>query len=162
MQHQDIKDQVQKIVVPVLEDLGTELVDIELRGQRKDLVLTIFIDKEGGVNLDDCAEVSHEVGTLLDVEDVIPGSYRLEVSSPGLDRPLKKAEDYNRFAGKLIKLKTRAMCDPDQSGHDRKTFRGRLLGIEGNLIRIEIEGTKSSIASIPLENVDKANLELDF
>jgi ribosome maturation factor RimP len=162
MQHQDIKDQVQKIVAPVLEDLGAELVDIELRGQRKDLVLTIFIDKEGGVNLDDCAEISHEVGTLLDVEDVIPGSYRLEVSSPGLDRPLKKAEDYNRFAGKLIKLKTRTKCDPDQSGHDRKTFRGRLLGIEGSLIRIEIEGPGSSIANIPLENVDKANLELDF
>jgi ribosome maturation factor RimP len=108
MQNQDIKDHIQKIVVPVLDDLGFELVDIELRGHRKDLVLTIFIDKEGGVNLDDCAEASHEVGTLLDVEDAIPGSYRLEVSSPGLDRPLKKAGDYKRFAGKLIKL------NPDQ------------------------------------------------
>jgi ribosome maturation factor RimP len=162
MQHQDTKDRIQKIVFPVLDDLGFELVDIDVRGHRNDLVLTIFIDKEGGVNLDDCAEVSHEVGTLLDVEDVIPGSYRLEVSSPGLDRPLNKAGDYIRFAGKLIKLKTRIKCDPDQSGQERKTFRGKLLGLDGDLIRIDLEGSGGSTATIPLKDVEKANLELDF
>ena len=96
------------------------------------------------------------------MEDVIPGSYRLEVSSPGLDRPLKKAHDYIKFAGKLAKIKTRAKCDPDQSGQERKTFRGRLVGLDGEMIRIELEGAAGTVASIPLENVEKANLELEF
>ena len=162
MQHQDIKERIEEIILPVLNDSGLELVDVELKGLRKDLVLTIFIDKKGGVNLDDCAEVSHEIGTLLDVEDIISGSYRLEVSSPGLDRPLKKVEDYNKFAGKLVKIKTRVKCDPDQSGQERKTFRGRLVGLEGEVVRIELEGGNIALVSIPLENVEKANLELVF
>ncbi len=159
---QDIKDRVQKIIIPVLDDLGFELVDIELRGQRKDLVLTIYVDKEGGVNLDDCAEASREVGTLLDVEDVIQGFYRLEVSSPGLERALKKAGDFNKFSGKLIKIKTRNKCDPDQSGQERKTFRGKLLGLENSSVRIEIEDKEGLIVAIPLENIEKANLELEL
>jgi len=162
MQNQDIKDRIRQIITPVLEEAGLELVDVELKGLGKNLVLTIFIDKDGGVNLDHCAEVSHEVGTLLDVEDVIPGSYRLEVSSPGLDRPLKKAQDYIKFAGKLAKIKTRVKCDPDGCGRERKTFRGRLLGLEEGIIRIELDGQTGSPVSIPLENVEKANLELDF
>ncbi|MBN2427045.1 MAG: ribosome maturation factor [Deltaproteobacteria bacterium] len=162
MQHQDTIDRVREIILPVLDDSGLELFDIELKGARRDLVLTIFIDKEGGVNLDDCAAVSREVSTLLDVEEVIQGSYRLEVSSPGLDRPLKKPQDYIKFSGKLIKIKTREKCDPDHSGRERKTFRGRILGIEGEFVRIELEEKSGTVVSIPMDNIEKANLELDF
>jgi ribosome maturation factor RimP len=158
----DTVERVRELIAPVLDDCGLELFDIELRGAGKELVLTIFIDKEGGVNLDDCAEVSREAGTLLDVEDVIQGSYRLEVSSPGLDRPLKKDRDYIKSQGKLIKIKTRAKCDPDRSGRERKTFRGRLLGLENRMVRIGLEDKHAAVVSIPLDDIEKANLELDF
>lgn len=162
MLKQKIKDRIEQIVLPVLDDLNFELVDLELRGHEKNLVLTIFIDKEGGVNLDDCAEVSHEVGTLLDVDDVVQNSYRLEVSSPGLERSLKKTADFIRFSGKLVKIRTRCKCDPDQSGQMRKTFRGKLLGLEKNQVRIKIESPKKNIVFFTLDDIEKANLELDF
>ncbi len=139
-----------------------ELVDLEYKHEGRDWFLRIFIDKEGGVNLDDCAEASREIGAVLEVEDIVRTAYRLEVSSPGIDRPLKKVQDFERFAGSLVKVKTYESLDPDQRGHARKTFVGTLLGIEGGLVRIEQTDKKGGVVELPLEGIAKANLEYEF
>ena len=159
-QKNKIVEEAARIVAPVLEEQAMELVDVELRTEGRDLVLTIFLDKEGGITLDDCVAVSQEVGTLFDVENLIDRAYRLEVSSPGLERPLKKAKDFERFAGQPVKIKTRLLCDPDNSGHPRKTFRGVLLGMDGEMVRVRLR-EKDVEASFALAEIDKANLEFE-
>jgi ribosome maturation factor RimP len=155
----DVCGQVTGIALPILESLGMELVDIEFARAGRESVLRLFIDKEGGVTLDDCADVSRELSAILDVEDVIPGHYSLEVSSPGLDRPLKNPADYERFAGRLVKVRTYEAL-PDDAGNKRKTFIGRLLGlVDGNVAMKLSEGQS---ASIPLEKIAKANLEFEI
>jgi len=155
----DVCGQVKGIAVPILDSLGMELVDIEFAKAGRDSVLRLFIDKEGGVTLDDCADVSRELSAVLDVEDIIPGHYALEVSSPGLDRPLKTLADYERFAGRLVKVRTFEAL-PDDAGNKRKTFVGRLEGVaDGNIAMTLSEGQS---ASIPLDKVAKANLEFEF
>ena len=159
-QKNKIVETAARIVAPVLEEQAMELVDVELRTEGRDLVLTLFIDKEGGITLDDCVAVSQEVGTLFDVENLIDRAYRLEVSSPGLERPLKKAKDFERFAGQPVKIKTRLLCDPENSGHPRKTFHGVLLGMDGEMVRVRLK-EKDVEASFALEEIDKANLEFE-
>ena len=159
-QKNKIVEEAARIVAPVLEEQAMELVDVELRTEGRDLVLTLFIDKEGGITLDDCVAVSQEVGTLFDVENLIDRAYRLEVSSPGLERPLKKAKDFERFAGQPVKIRTRLLCDPENSGHPRKTFRGVLLGMDGELVRVRLR-EKDVEASFALAEIDKANLEFE-
>jgi ribosome maturation factor RimP len=136
-----------------------ELVDIEFGKVGRDAVLRLFIDKDGGITLDDCADVSRELSMILDVEDVISCNYSLEVSSPGLDRPLKKQSDYERFAGRLIKVRTYEPL-PDDKGNKRKTFLGKLDGLVDGFIKMTL--TEGQTASIPLERVAKANLEFEF
>jgi len=159
---QTLIEQLSAIVVPILETMSMELVDLEYKHEGRDWFLRIFIDKEGGVTLDDCADVSREVGAVLEVEDLVRTAYRLEVSSPGIDRPLKKVKDFERFAGRLVKLKTYESLDPDQRGHARKTFVGILLGIENGLVRIEQTDKKGGVVEFPLEGIAKANLEYEF
>jgi ribosome maturation factor RimP len=136
-----------------------ELIDIEYGKIGRDAVLRLFIDKEGGVTLDDCAAVSRDLSTILDVEEIIPVAYTLEVSSPGLDRPLKKNEDYVRYTGRLVKLRT---YEPfaDDCGNKRKTFLGTLEGLHEGCVRMKLKEGQS--ASIPLERIAKANLEFEF
>jgi len=153
---------IRTLVLPILTGLGIELVDLEFIREGRGWLLRLFIDKPGGVNLDDCAEVSREVSALLEVEDPIESAYRLEVSSPGLDRPLKKPEDFVRFAGQLVKVKTRALLDPDQRGHCRKTFVGELLGLDGTLLRLRLIDKRGGIATLQLDDIEKANLEPRF
>lgn len=162
MSQQTLVEQLSAIVEPILESMSMELVDLEYKHEGRDWFLRIFIDKEGGVNLDDCAEVSREVGAVLEVEDLIRTAYRLEVSSPGIDRPLKKVGDFERFAGSLVRVKTYESLDPDQRGHARKTFVGTLLGVEGGLVRIEQADKKGGVVEFPLEGIAKANLEYEF
>lgn len=155
----DICERVTAIAQPILESLRIELVDIEFRRSGRELVLCLYIDKEGGVTLDDCAEVSRELSAVIDVEDFIPSHYSLEVSSPGLDRPLKKTSDYELFAGRLVKIKT---YEPfaDDAGNRRKTFLGHLVGLRDGVVAVKlIEGQS---ASIPLNLIAKANLEFEF
>ena len=154
-----ICDQVGKIARPILDSKQLELVDIEFVRMGKDAVLRLFIDKEGGIALDDCAGVSHELSAILDVEEIITCNYTLEVSSPGLDRPLKKPEDYLRYVGRLVKVRTYDQF-PDDSGNKRKTFSGTLDGLVDGAIRITLK--EGQTASIPLERVAKANLEFEF
>lgn len=155
----DICGQVTGIALPILESLGMELVDIEFARAGRDGVLRLFIDKDGGITLDDCADVSRELSAILDVEDIIPGHYTLEVSSPGLDRPLKTPADYERFAGRLVKVRTFEAL-PDDAGNKRKTFIGRLEGLMDGNVTLKLSEGQS--ASIPLNKVAKANLEFEF
>jgi ribosome maturation factor RimP len=152
MMGKEIVDRVRAMAEPVLLNEGMELVDIEYRRESKGWVLRLTLDKEGGVTLDDCTRVSQEVGRSLDVEDFIQAPYTLEVSSPGLTRPLRREKDFMKYRHRLIKVKT---IDPIEN---RRQFRGRLLGISENRIEIEFDG---GIIQIPLSNVTKANLEID-
>jgi ribosome maturation factor RimP len=144
------------LVEPLLVREGYELVAIEVTGTGPRTILRLFIDKPGGVTLDDCASVSEAVDAMLDVEDPFESSYTLEVSSPGLDRPLRKPADYQRFAGKRAKLKT---FGPVEGAGSRKVFDGTLLGLEGELVRIVVDGTPFTV---PLSSIAKANLVWSF
>jgi len=159
MKNLDVVAVVTQFVAPILAALDMELVDIEYKREGREMVLRLFIDKAGGVNLDDCATVNRELSQLLDVEEAIEGSYNLEVSSPGLNRPLKKVADYQRYLGRLVKIKTFELL-PDDAGNLRKTFLGELLGVADKTVRIRL--TEGQTAAIPLEKVAKANLEFEF
>ena len=158
----DFLTQIQAMVDPILDDFGLECVDIEFKREAQGQVLRIFIDKEGGVTLDDCVTVSRELGAVLEVDDPVPGAYRLEVSSPGLDRPLKTPRDFERFAGQPVKIKTFSMLDPDQRGHSRKTFKGTLLGVTGEGVRVLQTDKKGGEALLPFTEISKAHLEPEF
>lgn len=162
MAQETILETVQQLLEPILEDMALELVDLEFKREGRDWFLRIFIDKPGGVTLDDCAEVSRGVGAVLEVENVIETAYRLEVSSPGLDRPLKKLPDFERFQGELVKVKTFEKMDPDGRGHERKTFVGELLGVEEGRVRIRQTDKKGGVVAFSPEAIAKANLEPDF
>jgi ribosome maturation factor RimP len=155
----DICEQVGAIVQPILDSMQLELVEIEFARLGKDAVLRLFIDKDGGVTLEDCVGVSRELSAILDVEEVISVNYSLEVSSPGLDRPLKKIQDYERYSGRLVKIRTYEPF-PDDAGNKRKTFLGTLEGLADGSVRITLK--EGQTASIPLDRVAKANLEFEF
>jgi ribosome maturation factor RimP len=123
--------------------------------------LRVFVDNECGVTLDDCADVCREISAQLDVEDVIQTAYRLEVSSPGLDRPLKKHQDYQRFQGRLAKIKMLEKLDPDGRGHERKTFIGKLMGLEGEVVKLMQTDRKGGVIDLPLADIEKAHLEFE-
>ena len=134
---------------------GMELVDLEYKPEKGGWVLRLYIDRDGGVSLGDCEEISKQVGMMLDVEDIIPHSYTLEVSSPGLDRRLRRREDFVRFAGKLVRIKLR----PDHTG--RKKYRGRLAGLDGDDVLLDdpFEGCSHRI---PLDDIASARLEIEL
>ena len=106
-----IRQQIEQLAEALVASEGMELVDLEYRREGRRWMLRLFIDKDGGVTLDDCASISRELGDLLDVKDVIPQAYVLEVSSPGLNRRLRKKEDFSRFAGQKVKLRLVAPID---------------------------------------------------
>ena len=148
----DAIDRVRAMVLPIVRDEGMEVVDIEYRRESGGWVLRLILDKEDGVTLDDCTRVSQEVGRNLDVEDIIPTSYTLEVSSPGLTRPLKTEKDFLKYLQRLVKVKT---VDPIEN---RRQFKGRLQGVSENGVEIQVDG---KIFQIPFSNLAKANLEVD-
>ncbi len=155
-----VVEKVREIAERVAASNGLELVDVEFRGGGKARMLRVLIDKPGGVTHQDCADVSREVGTILDVEDVVPGGqYLLEVSSPGLDRKLLKPADYQRFAGSRVKLQTREAVGGTHH------FDGRLQGLVDGRVALEIAARKQQPATrieIELANVEKANLVPEF
>ena len=148
-----IASRVEAIASRVCIDHGLELVHAEVAGPEGKPIIRIFIDKPDGVTHGDCSEVSHHVGTILEVEDFIHSAYTLEVSSPGLERGLYKRADYERFAGHAAKLKSRVAVG------GQRNFRGRIVGVEDE--SIIFEDKLSGRVSIPLEAVVKANLEID-
>ena len=141
---------IERAIAPSLTAMGFEIVRLLLMGRHQPVVQIMIerIDRRG-VTVDDCAEVSRAVSALLEVEDPIAGAYTLEVSSPGLDRPLTRPQDFSRFAGFEAKLETRAPIA------GRKRFRGRLIGLDGNLVRI---ATADGETCLPLGDVQRAHL----
>jgi ribosome maturation factor RimP len=144
--------QVTELIEPTLRDMGFELVRIMMSGgQRPTLQIMVERGDYAPPTLDDCAEVSHAVSALLDVADPLPGAYRLEVTSPGIDRPLMRPADYERFAGFEVRLETELPIE------GRRRFRGRLLGLAGDQVRLALpEGEQP----IPLDAIKKAKLVL--
>src|SRR2546421_8997897 len=127
-------DRVREIAARVAASADLEIVEVELRGGGKARMLRIFVDKPGGVTHEDCANVSREVGAILDVEEVVPGgSYLLEVSSPGLDRKLVRPEDYQRFTGNRIKLTTRTPVEGNRQ------FDGKLASFNDGRLTLELQ-----------------------
>jgi ribosome maturation factor RimP len=144
---------VREVARRAAEERGLELVHVEFAGGARAPVVRVFIDKPGGVTHEDCAEMSTYLGTVLDVEDFIPAAYTLEVSSPGLERGLYGREDFERFAGRPAKLKTRGAIG------GQRNFRGRIEAVEGDDILFEDKATGR--VRVPLAEVAKANLEID-
>lgn len=155
----NIVAKIESLALPLVTSLGLELVEVEYKREGPQMVLRISIDKEGGIMLDDCAAVSKELSALLEVEDIVPGNFSLEVSSPGLNRPLKSRADYERYKGKLVKVKTFAPT-ADDAGNIRRTFLGKLIGLDGDLILLQLQEGQS--AKIPLSAVAKAHLEFEM
>lgn len=159
MKNADPVYKVEQLLHPILTEHSLELVELEYKPAGRNSTLRVFIDKSGGVSLDDCEAVSRELSVQLDVEDCISGRYTLEVSSPGLDRPLKKLADFIRFKDRLVVVKTYELT-ADSKGNLRKTFRGTLAGVEDEIITIHLK--EGQTARIPWKNIEKARLEFEF
>jgi ribosome maturation factor RimP len=141
---------LEKLIEPVAAGMGYELVDVQASNGGR--MLRLFIDKPGGIGVEDCAAVSRQLSRVFEVEGV---DYdRLEVSSPGLDRPLRKAADFERFAGQKAELRMRA---PDPSG--RRKFVGVLRGLEAGSVKLELEG---QTVALGLDGIDRARLKPDL
>jgi ribosome maturation factor RimP len=155
-----VEDRVREIAERVAASSGFEVVEVDLRGGGKSRVLRVFLDKPEGITHEDCANFSREFGAILDVEDVVPGaSYVLEVSSPGLDRKLTRAKDYERFVGSRVKLMTR------EPVAGNRHFEGRLESFQEGRLTLDVSRAKKKQQPGPLQkveielaNVEKANL----
>lgn len=147
------RDEVLALLEPTVEGLGYELAELECRLGHGRGLLRLFIDRDGGITLDDCERVSRQVAAVLDVEDPIPGDYDLEVSSPGLDRKLVKPMHFDRFAGHEVKLRLRQLLD------NRRKLRGTLLGRDGQDVKIDVDG---QTMTVPMEAIEVARLVPDL
>jgi ribosome maturation factor RimP len=145
-----IGDELERLIEPTIVGLGYELSDLEVKLNGRDGIVRIFIDRlPDGVGVDDCETVSRQVSALLDVEDPIPGNYTLEVSSPGLDRRLKKIEHFERFMGEMVRIKLRFPLD------GRRNFRGTLKTANSENIEVEADG---KVFRLPLATIESARL----
>jgi len=154
METDEIKAKLRALGQRVLESEGMELVQVDLGRQRGAWLVRLTIDKPAGISLLDCQRVSEQFGAELDVADMIPGSYVLEVSSPGLDRPLRSEEDYHRFIGKLVAIST------DEPIAGQRHFVGHLTGYQkGVATVVDARGDEHSI---PKQRISKARLEVEF
>ncbi|MEQ6918050.1 ribosome maturation factor RimP [Halomonas aquatica] len=141
------------LIEPVASAMGFELWGIDHLSQGKHSRLVIYIDHEDGVSVDDCADVSRQVSAVLDVEDPVPGEYRLEVSSPGMDRPLFTLEQFERYAGHVVSVKLRVPFD------GRRKFQGLLAGIENDEVLLQVDGEEYCF---PIEGIDQARVVPQF
>ncbi len=155
---ESIKEKARKLAVKIVEAEGLELFDIEFKKQGQRWMLRIYIDKESGVNLEDCERVSNQLSTELDVEDFIQYSYTLEVSSPGLDRPLLSEQHYRKYAGKKVKIRT---YEPIGG---QRNFKGRLIGFTDGIVSIEVDAAKNEKKKImiPHGSIASARLEIEL
>ena len=138
---------------PVISGLGYELVGVEFLSQGRHSMLRVYIDQADGIKIEDCEKVSRQLSAWLDVEDPVSGEYRLEVSSPGLERPLFRVADYERFAGQLARLKMRNNVD------GRRKFTGRLKGLDGDDVLLEVDGEDIRLR---FDEIEKAHLVADW
>lgn len=144
-----------ELAAPVAETQGMEIIDIELRreGSRSGRVLRFYLDKAGGPNMEDLSRVSRQLSELLDTHDVVEGAYTLEVSSPGINRPLKLPEHFTRFIGKTVRVRTRELIQ------GRRSFLGRLLEVSNDKIAVSQDGAR---CEIPFSLIEKSNYEHDW
>ena len=154
MDKQLIAGRIRKIAENVAKDTGIELVHVEVAGTNRDLVVRIYIDKAGGVTLDDCSGFSQAVEAVLDAEDIVPVRYVLEVSSPGIERELYSIEDFHRFVNRLAKVKTKAAID------GQRTFVGTITGVDGD--QISFEDRSKGAVTFGYGDIEKANLKIDL
>nr|WP_276541803.1 ribosome maturation factor RimP [Bacillus infantis] len=152
-----VTETVEELVTPIVDDLNLELVDIEYVKEGKEWFLRVFIDKEQGVDIEECGLVSERLSEKLDELDPIPYNYFLEVSSPGAERPLKKEKDYKSAIGKNVLIKTYEPIDGE------KTFEGKLTQFDGETVTVEVRvKTRIKTISIPFEKVANARLAVTF
>lgn len=151
----DAVSRIWELAAPLAQSEGMEIIDIEFRqeGRRGGRVLRLYLDKEGGTNVDDLSRVSRQLSDLLDAHDAIDGAYTLELSSPGINRPLKKPEHFSRYVGKRVRVRTREMIE------GRRSFLGVLEGVFDENITLMQEGR---IYSIPFSMIEKSNYEHDW
>jgi len=156
-----VEERVQGIAARVAAGYGLEIFDVQYRREGGGMVLRVLIDRPGpaasaeeSVSVDDCAHISRDLSAIFDVEDVVPTSYTLEVSSPGLDRPLRGADDYIRFAGRHAKLVMREPVD------GQSYFKGLLGGVDG--VHVLIDAEDGQRHRVPLAVITRANLEVEF
>jgi ribosome maturation factor RimP len=156
---ESVAERARKLLEPVLAREGYELVEAEWLREGGTWVLRLYVDKPGGVGIDDCQAVSRLVETILDVEDFIEPAYSLEVSSPGVDRPLRKPEDFQRFAGQRAKVKAFGPLESATGLSPRKQWSGTLRGFRDGAVEIDVDG---KVHRIPADRIAKANLEYDL
>ncbi len=149
----DAPEQLTRLIESAVVPMGYELVGVEYLSQGGGGLLRVYIDHADGISVDDCARVSHQVSGLLDVEDPIRENYSLEVSSPGLDRPLFGRRDFERFAGQRVSVRTRDRI------HERRRFKGLLRGVEGGEVLVQMDG---EIFRLPLDLIERARLVPEF
>ncbi|MDQ7794576.1 MAG: ribosome maturation factor RimP [bacterium] len=149
-----VEETVSELAEPIASRLGLELVEVEYRKEAGDWRLRVVLDKDGGVGVDDCQAFSQELGPVLDRADPVPHTYLLEVSSPGIERPLKKEADFERFAGRRVAVATFSPVE------GRKRFSGELLGVDGGQVRVRLNDGEE--LAIPLAAIAKAKLAPEF
>ncbi len=149
-----LNERIREIAARVAEENGLEFVHAQIAGTSKNLTISIFIDKQGGVMHEDCAKVSRNLDAILDAEDFIPSAYLLEVSSPGIERGLYSQKDFEKFVGSLAKVKTATLIN------GQKNFRGRINSVEND--EIVFDDKTSGTIRFPYSAVAKANLEIDL
>jgi ribosome maturation factor RimP len=157
----DVVEQVRTVAARVAASYGLDIFDVQFRREAAGMVLRVQIDRPGpastaedSVSVEDCAAISRDLSAVLDVEDIVPTAYTLEVSSPGLDRPLRSADDFRRFAGRRAKLVMREAVD------GQTFFKGRLGGVEDGRVVIDAEDRRRHL--VPIGIITRANLEVEF
>lgn len=153
MDRKTVERDIEELITPILMRNRMELVDVTYRLEGGRWVLRVFMDKPGGVSLQDCAFITHQIEDLIEVEDIIPQRYFLEVSSPGLDRVLKKESDFQRFCGEMAKIKTR------EAVAGRRNFKGRIVRCEQGIV--EVEDRDGKRFEFSLHEIEKARLEFN-
>ena len=157
----DVVEQVRTVAARVAASYGLDIFDVQFRREAAGMVLRVQIDRPGpaasaddSVSVEDCAAVSRDLSAVLDVEDIVPTAYTLEVSSPGLDRPLRTVDDYRRFAGRRAKVVMREAVD------GQRFFKGRLGGVDDGRVVIDADDRRRHL--VPIGIITRANLEVEF
>jgi ribosome maturation factor RimP len=148
-----LEQKLEELLKPTIETMGFELWAVEYMPAGRHSTLRVFVDKEGGITVDDCADISRQISAVLDVEDPISSAYMLEVSSPGLDRPLLKPEQYARYKGHKVRVRTVSAV------LGRKKFNGPMTQVDDQGIVVDVDG---ELYDIPFDVIDKANLVAEF
>jgi len=150
MKTQELIEKVNTLINPVIESMGFDLIETEYLNENSRWILRLYIDVDSrGITLDDCKSVSRSVSAILDVEDVVPGKYNLEVSSPGSPRPVRRPEDFQKFSGSMVKIRTHNKVD------ERRNFKGVLQGFDEGFVKVNVEDREFKI---PIEEILKARI----